>query len=134
AETVAVSAGSITTLIPTAASSAWMNCETRSAMVSFCVSRCTVGFGMPDAAMSFFASFGSYGVHLMLGSNIGLAGEIGVQSAWLMLSERTLTIVLRSIASSNACRSFALDASGVPGLEGGVPTPFLLAMLMMIPR
>ena len=97
-------------------------------------SRCTVGFGKPDAATSFFASFGSYGVHLMLGSYIGLAVEIGVQPGWLRLLERSLTIVLRSIASSNAWRSFALDASGVPTfVYGRLPTPFLLPMLILMP-
>src|SRR5438270_806702 len=63
APTVAESVESITTLIPTAASCAWMNCATRSPSVVFLASRCTVGFGKPDAATSFFASLGSYGVH-----------------------------------------------------------------------
>ncbi len=46
----------------------------------------------------------------------------------------TLFSVLRSIASSNACRSFALEASGVPTfVYGRLPTPFLLPMLMKMP-
>ena len=59
ARPVALSVESITTLIPTAASWAWMNCASRSARRSCStVSRCTVGFGNPDAATSFFASVG----------------------------------------------------------------------------
>src|SRR4051812_42047323 len=84
AVTVAASAGSITTLIPTAASCAWMNCASRSLSVAFAVNRCTVGFGNPEAATSFFASLGSYGVH---GTLVALnqpvyAGGIKVQLGW----------------------------------------------------
>ena len=79
--TVAVSAESITTLIPTAASCAWMNCASRSTSVVFAVSRCTVGFGKPDAATSFLASSGSYGVHgtFVASYQAVFAGGIGVQ-------------------------------------------------------
>src|SRR5438552_19019657 len=77
---VAVSVTSMTTLIPTAASSAWMNCARRRKSVWLRVSRCTVGFGKPDLATSALASFGSYGVHVMLGSNQKpSAGAISVQ-------------------------------------------------------
>ena len=62
------------------------------------------------------------------------AGGIGVQLTWSRPPKTTLFSVLRSIASSNACRSFALDASGVPTfVYGRLPTPFLLPMLMMMP-
>ena len=62
------------------------------------------------------------------------AGGIGVQLGWTRPPKTTLSSVLRSIASSNACRSFALDASGVPTfVYGRLPTPFLLPMLMTIP-
>ena len=50
----------------------------------------------------------------MLASKAGLAGEMGVQPVWVVPPKTTLFIASRSIASSNACRSFALDASGVP--------------------
>ena len=48
------------------------------------VSRCTVGFGKPDAATSFLASAGSYGVHgTFVGSNQSVfAGGISVQLGW----------------------------------------------------
>ena len=58
----------------------------------------------------------------------------GCSSAGTRPPKTTLFSVLRSIASSNACRSFALDASGVPTfVYGRLPTPFLLPMLMTMP-
>ena len=86
---VALSVESITTLIPTAASCAWMNCASRRLSVVFGVSRCTVGFGKPDAATSFFASFGSYGVHgtFVASYQAVFAGGIGVQLGWYEAAE-----------------------------------------------
>src|SRR3954447_6253028 len=57
------STGSITTLNPTAAAWAWMNCASRTSAVALLVSRWTViGVGKPDLATSFLAPAGSYGV------------------------------------------------------------------------
>ena len=58
----------------------------------------------------------------------------GCSSACMRPPKTTLFSALRSIASSNACRSFALEASGVPTfVYGRLPTPFLLPMLMTMP-
>ena len=63
ASCVGWSTESITTLNPTAASSAWTNCASRNSAVVLLVSRWTViGVGKPDLATSFLASTGSYGV------------------------------------------------------------------------
>src|SRR5437868_1316417 len=81
ARLVALSVGSITTLIPTAASWAWMNCASRSLSVEFDVDRCTVGFEKPAAAMSFLASFGSYGTQgtFVASYHAMFDGGVGVQ-------------------------------------------------------
>src|SRR4051794_17471967 len=55
------STGSITTLNPTAAAWAWMNCASRTSAGVLLVSRWTViGVGKPDLATSFLAPAGSY--------------------------------------------------------------------------
>src|SRR5437868_483194 len=79
AEKVGTSRESITTLIPTAASCAWMNWASLSWSVELRAIRWTVGFGKPEAATSLLASDGLYGVHGMVASYHGLAGERGVQ-------------------------------------------------------
>ena len=79
--------------------------------------RCTVGFETPDAATSFFACVGLYGVHLTLGSYHALDGERGVQPGRTVPPKTTLFISLRSIAISNALRRLAFAAIGVPTFE-----------------
>ena len=64
----------------------------------------------------------------MLGSYHALDGEIGVQPGSAVPPNTTLFMAFRSIASSNALRRSALDASGVPTFEYGFD-PFLLPML-----
>src|SRR5205823_1538699 len=102
------------TWIPTAASSAWMNWASRSATVPVGTIRFTVGFETPEDLTSCFAWFGLNAVHLMLLSNHELEGEIGVQPGRTVWLNTTLLSVFRLIASSNALRSLALEASGVP--------------------
>src|SRR2546430_1013853 len=131
---VTKSVESITTLIPTAFSCDCRNCAWRRATVPVGTIRCTVGFETPDAATSFRASAGSYGVHLTLASYQALDGEIGVQPGRTVPPNTTLFIAFRSIASSNALRRLALDAIGVPTVEyGSLPSPFLLPRLSVIP-
>src|SRR5581483_734702 len=121
-------------VIPTAFSSAWMNCARRRAAVPVGTIRLTVGFEIPDEATSFFASAGSYGVHLIVLSKYALAGEIGVQPGMTVPPKTTLFIVWRLIASSNALRRLELFARSVPMFEyGSLSMPFLLPMLMVKP-
>src|SRR5215468_6263504 len=98
-----------------------MNCAARRLSVRFRVKRCTVGFESPDEATSFLAPSGSYGEHgtLVASNHTVFAGAIGVQLTCTRPPYTTLANVLRSIASSNASRSFGLDASGVPAFEYG---------------
>src|SRR5215831_5141898 len=107
----------MTTLMPTAFSSACINCAWRSATVPVGTIRCTVGFETPDAWTSFFASVGLYGVHLIDGSYQALEGEIGPHPGKTVPPNTTLFIALRSIASSNAWRNFAFCAIGVFTVE-----------------
>src|SRR5262245_13426913 len=101
-----------------------MNDASRSWSVVLVVCRCTVGVGNPDASTSFFACFGSYGVHLTLGLNHAPSSfGSGVQLGGTRPPKTTLTSASRSIASSNACRSIELDASGVPTLTYGFVGP-----------
>src|SRR5579884_3990926 len=130
---VTKSVESTLTLMPTAASSDWMNCASRRAAVPVGTMRFTVGFEMPDCWTSCFASVGSYGVHFNDLSKYGLAGESGVQPGSTVPPKTTLFIVLRSIAISNASRSFGLEAIGVPMFENGFPIPFLFPMLIVKP-
>src|SRR4051794_28942091 len=72
---------SMTTLIPTAFSWAWMNCATRRFGVTFPTSRCTVGFGKPALTTSAFACSGLYGVQgtFVASNQVVFAGETMVQ-------------------------------------------------------
>src|SRR5689334_21130737 len=88
---------SMTRLMPTACSSACMNCACRAAAVPTGTIRWTVGLEMPDCCTSCFAFVGLYGVHLMLGSYHALEGEIGVQPGSTVPPKTTLFIALRSI-------------------------------------
>src|SRR4051812_37526634 len=133
---VGLSKASITTSIPTAASCAWMNCASRSLGLVSDVDRCTVGFENPDEAMSCLACLGSYGVHGMVVASYQamFEGPVGVHPTCTRPPKTTLFSVFRSIASSNACRSFALDPSGVfTRPYGSWPIPFLLPMLISRP-
>ena len=100
------------------------------------VSRCTVGLEKPDSATSFFACLGSYGVQgtLIASYQAVFAGAIGVQLTWSSPPKTTLFIVLRSIASSNACRSFALEARRADVRVRQVADAVRLPMLMKMPR
>src|SRR5947208_10990850 len=100
ARLVALSVGSITTLIPTAASCAWMNCASRSLSLEFDVDRCTVGLEKPEAVTSFFASFGLYGVQgtLVASYHAVFEGGVGLQLIWTKPPKTTLLSALRSIA------------------------------------
>ena len=97
-------------------------------------SRCTVGIRETRRGDELLRVRGSYGVQGTVASyQPVLAGEIGCSRAGARRRRRPCASALRSIASSNACRSFALDASGVPTFAyGRLPTPFLLPMLMRI--
>src|SRR6478752_7248355 len=126
---VTKSVESITSLIPTAASSACMNCACRSAAVPVGTMRCTVGSATPDCWTSFFASVGLYGVHLTLGSYHALDGEMGVQPGRTVPPKTTVFICARLIAISNAMRNLAFDAIEVPTFEYPLRSPFLFPML-----
>src|SRR6185437_619592 len=110
-----------------------MNCACRSATVPTGTIRCTVGFETPDCWTSFFAWAGLYGVHLIDGSYHALEGEIGVQPGRTVPPKTILLIVLRSIAISNASRSFAFAAIGVPTFEYPFSRPFLFPILSVSP-
>src|SRR5512141_1428669 len=114
---VTKSVESITTLIPTAASCAWMNCAWRSATVPVGTIRWTVGSETPDCWTSFFACAGLYGVHLTVGSYHALDGETGVQPGTTVPPKTTVFSCARLIAISNALRRSAFAARGVPTFE-----------------
>src|SRR4051812_11954662 len=114
---VTKSVESMTTLIPTASSSAWRNCACRSATEPVGTIRCTVGFEMPDFCTSCFACVGLYGVHFTVSSYHALDGEIGVQPGSTVPPKTTLFMALRSMAISNASRRLSFDAIGVPVFE-----------------
>src|SRR5712691_11557359 len=97
---VTKSVESITTLIPAAASSAWMNCAWRRVTEPVGTIRCTVGSETPDCCTSFLACARLNGVHLTLASNHALDGERGVQPGSTVPPKTTLFKVLRSIAIS----------------------------------
>jgi hypothetical protein len=73
--------GSITTLIPTAFSSAWMNTAKRIESCELVVSRSTVGLATPDFATRLRASEGSNGGQgtLIAAYHLVFDGGIGVQ-------------------------------------------------------
>ena len=97
----------------------------------FAVSRCTVGFGSPMRRRASSRPRGCTACSGWSASNVGLAGETGVQPGCVVPPKTTLFIALRSIASSNACRRAGLDASGVPTFAyGRLPTPFLFPRLI----
>src|SRR6185312_11324877 len=103
---------SMTTWMPTAASSDCMNCACRAATDPTGTIRWTVGFETPDAATSFFAWVGLNAVHLTDGSYHALDGEMGVQPGSTVPPKTILFIALRSIAISNALRRSAFAAIG----------------------
>src|SRR6185437_12636095 len=117
ASEVTKSVESMTTLIPTAASSACRNCAWRSAAVAVGTIKWMVGLEIPDAATSFFACVGLNGVHLTDGSYHALDGESGVQPGSTVPPKTTLFIALRSIAISKASRRSEFEAIGVPTFE-----------------
>src|SRR5581483_6847154 len=125
---------SITRWMPTASSSACMNCAWRAAAVPTGTIRCTVGFEIPEAATSFFACVGLYGVHLTVLSNHELDGERGVQFGTTVLLNTTFAIALRSIAISKASRRSLFDAIDEPTFEyGSFSRPFLFPRFSVMP-
>ena len=114
---VTKSVESITTLIPTACSSAWRNCACRSATVARRHHQVHRRVGDAGGGDELLRVGGLYGVHLTLGSNHALDGEIGVQPGSTVPPNTTLFMAFRSIASSNALRRSAFAAIGVPTFE-----------------